>query len=427
MKNNHIIKAAILAALFAASGAQAAGFALIEQSASGMGNAYAGGSAAAEDASTVFFNPAGMTYINGTQVVGALHLIKPSAEFNNNGSIAGTARPLGGAGGDLGDLAFVPNFYLVTDIVPSVKLGLGINAPFGLKTEYDEGWIGRFQALKSEVKTININPAVAFKVNDQLSLGFGVSAMWAQAELTKAVNIGAAERFAKVKGEDWGFGFNMGAIYQATADTRIGVAYRSKVDQHLEGDSSSTFTGLDAVPNFALNTKVSAAVALPENFSVSAFSKVDDKWDLMGDVTWTKWSRFKELRVVRENGTGSTLTFTPENWHNTMRYSIGTSYHYNDALKLRAGLAYDEEAIDDQFRTARIPGNDRKWLSFGASYQVTPAGKMDIGYAHLFISDATIDDNQTVPVAPSPVGNGRLTGSYSAEVNILSLQYTHNF
>ena len=134
--------------------AQAAGFALIEQSGSGMGNAFAGGSAIAEDASTVYFNPAGLTYIEGTQLVGALHLIKPSAEFNNNGSLpGGGSRPLGGSGGDAGDLAFVPNIYFKTDLNDSIKLGIGINAPFGLKTEYDNGWIGRFQALKSEVKT----------------------------------------------------------------------------------------------------------------------------------------------------------------------------------------------------------------------------------------------------------------------------------
>ena len=428
MKKSHIIKAAVFAAFFAASGAQAAGFALIEQSASGMGNAYAGGSAAAEDASTAFFNPAGMTYIDGTQVVGALHLINPSAEFNNNGSVAGTARPLGGTGGDIGDLAFVPNFYAVTDIVPSVKLGLGINAPFGLKTEYENGWLGRFQALKSEVKAININPAVAFKVNDQLSLGFGVSAMWMQAELTRAVNFGPfGEGLAKIKGDDWGFGFNLGAIYQATADTRIGLAYRSKVNQKLEGDVNFTRPAGLPAPFVAAtpNGNVTAGVSLPENFSISAFSKLDDKWDLMGDVTWTRWSRFKELRVLRTSGT--VLTNTPENWHNTMRYSIGANYHYSDALKLRAGLAYDEEAIDDQFRTARIPGNDRKWLSLGASYQLTPAGKVDVGYSHLFISDASINDNQTVPVAPSPFANGRVKGAYSGEVDILSLQYTHNF
>ncbi len=425
MKKNHMIKAAVLASLFAASSAHAAGFALIEQSASGMGNAFAGGAAAAEDASTVFFNPAGMTYINGTQVVGALHLIKPSAEFNNNGTVAAAGKPLGGTGGDAGDLAFVPNMYLVTDIVPSVKLGLGISAPFGLKTEYDNGWMGRFQALKSEVKTININPAIAFKVNEQLSLGFGVSAMWAQAELTKAVNGGAlGEKFVKIKGDDWGFGFNMGAIYQATADTRIGVAYRSKVNQNLEGDSTSTLTAFNAIPTRTLNTGVKAGVILPETFSVSAFSKLDDKWDLMADVTWTHWSRFKELRIIRENGTNTTLAVTPENWNNTMRYSVGANYHYSDALKLRAGLAYDEEAIDDQFRTARIPGNDRKWVSLGASYQLTPAGKVDIGYSHLFISSASINDKQNTAALGF---NGNLAGSYDGEVNILSVQYTHNF
>jgi long-chain fatty acid transport protein len=398
--------------------AQAAGFALIEQSGSGMGNAYAGGSAIAEDASTIFFNPAGMTYIQGTQAVGALHLIKPSAEFNNNGTIpaAGTPpKPFGGTGGDAGDLAFVPNFYFKMDLSDNVKLGLGLNAPFGLKTEYDSTWMGRFQAVKSELKTININPAIAFKVNDRLSIGAGVSAMWAQAELTRAFNLGATETSVKIKGDDWGFGYNLGAIFQATADTRIGIAYRSKVDQHLEGDSSSPLVA-------ALNTNVKADVSLPENFSVSAFSKVNDSWDVMGDVTWTHWSRFKELRIDFANAVPDAVT--PENWENTMRYSIGVNYHYSDAIKLRAGLAYDEEAIKDEFRTARIPGNDRKWLSLGASYQMSPASKFDIGYSHLFISDAKIDDDQT---SAAEGRNGRITGDFEGSVDILSFQYTHNF
>jgi long-chain fatty acid transport protein len=395
--------------------AQAAGFALIEQSASGMGNAFAGGSAAAEDASTIYFNPAGMTYIQGTQVVGALHLIKPNAEFNNNGSIGGVGRPAGGNGGDAGDLAFVPNMYFKTDFSDSIKLGIGVNAPFGLKTEYDSTWIGRFQAVKSEVKTVNINPAIAFKVNDQLSLGAGVSAMWAQATLTRAFNLapfGGTETTVKIKGDDWGFGFNLGAIFQATQDTRIGVAYRSKVDQHLEGNSSS--------PGFAaLNTSVKAAVSLPENFSVSAFSKMNDSWDIMGDVTWTHWSRFKELRIDFANAVPDAVT--PENWENTMRYSVGVNYHYSDAIKLRAGLAYDEEAIKDQFRTARIPGNDRKWLSLGANWKASPSSSLDVGYSHLFISDAKINDNQLA------TANGRLIGGYDGSVDILSFQFTHNF
>jgi long-chain fatty acid transport protein len=407
--------------------AQAAGFALIEQSASGMGNAFAGGSAVAEDASTIFFNPAGMTYIQGTQAVGALHLIKPNAEFNNQGSVRALPRPLGGEGGDAGDLAFVPNLYFKTDITDSLMLGVGVNAPFGLKTEYDDNWIGRFQGVKSEVKTININPSIAFKVNNQLSLGFGVSAMRLEAELTSAVNAGGIESTSKVKGDDWGFGFNLGAIFQATADTRIGVAYRSKVEQHLKGDSKSPFTALNPIRTRTLNTDVTADVTLPESLSASVFSRLDDTWDLMGDVTWTRWSQFDELRIIRDNGTNSTLAVTPENWDNTMRYSIGINYHYSDTIKLRAGLAYDEEAVSDKFRTVRIPGNDRKWLSLGAGWQITPASKLDVGYSHLFISDAKIHDDQRIPVAPSPTGKGLVSGNYDASVDILSFQYTHNF
>ena len=403
--------------------AQAAGFALIEQSASGMGNAFAGGGAIAEDASTIFFNPAGMTYIQGTQLAGAIHLIKPSAEFNNNGSAAGAgagpfpSRPLGGSGGDAGDLSAVPNFYYKIDLNDNVKLGLGINAPFGLKTEYDKDWIGRFQAIKSELKTVNINPAIAFKLNDQLSVGAGLSAMWAQAELTSAVNLVTSERTSKVKGNDWGFGFNLGAIYQATQDTRLSLAYRSKVEQHLDGDVKfSTSNG--PTPN----GDVTADITLPETFSVSAFSQLNDKWDLMGDLTWTRWSQFQELAVYRDGG--SLLSKTTENWDNTLRYSVGASYHYTDAIKLRAGLAYDQEAVNDQYRTARIPGNDRKWLSLGAGWQVTPTSKLDVGYAHLFISDASISDKQNTATLGR---KGDLIGNYDGSVDILSLQYTHNF
>lgn len=397
--------------------AQAAGFALAEQSASGLGNAYAGAAAIAEDASTIFYNPAGMTYIEGTQVSGTLHLIKPQAEFNNRGSVAGALRPLGGEGGDAGDLAFVPNFYFTTPLTETVKFGLGVSVPFGLKTEYDKDWIGRFQGIKSELKTVNINPSLAFKVNDQLSLGFGVSAMWAQAELTSAVNLGGSERHSTVKGDDWGFGYNLGAIYQLTNDTRVGLSYRSKVEQHLKGDVKFSVSN-GPTPNG--NAK--ADLTLPESLSLSGFSKLNDKWDLMGDVTWTRWSQFKELAVYRSNG--ALLSRTHENWDNTMRYSLGVNYHYSDTLKLRAGVAYDEEAIKDQFRTVRIPGNDRKWLTFGAGWQVTPATKLDVGYAHLFLNDTKIDDDQRTAL---PLGKGRVNGKYDASVDIISLQVTHNF
>ena len=428
MKVNSNMKVVVAATLLGlASQTQAAGFAIIEQSGSGMGNAYAGAAAVAEDAGTIFFNPAGMTYIEGTQIVGAIHIIKPKADFDNQGSVNAAPRPLGDEGGDAGDWAFVPNFYYKRDLTDTFKFGLGVSSPFGLKTEYDKNWIGRFQGIKSELKTVNINPAIAFKVNDELSLGLGLSAMWIQADLTSAVNLGAAESSAKNKGDDWGFGFNLGAIYQITPDTRVGLAYRSKVEQHLKGDSRSPFTALNAIPTRTLNTDIKADVTLPETLSLSGFSKVNEKWDLLADVTWTRWSQFEELRIIRDNGTNSTLTVTPEHWSNTLRYSIGANYHYSENVKLRAGLAYDEEAISTEYRTVRIPGNDRKWLALGASWQATSSTKLDIGYAHLFVSDTKIDDDQRLPVAPSPVGKGRVNGEYDANVNILSLQVTHNF
>ncbi len=399
-----------------------AGFALSEQSGSGLGNAYAGAAAVAEDASTIYFNPAGMTYIQGRQLVGALHTIKTSGDFNNHGSIAAAGRPLGGEGGDFGSWAFLPNIYYKQDLTEQWKFGIGVGTPFGLKTEYNRNWMGRFQGIKSELKTININPSLAWKVNDQWSLGFGISAMWAEAELTSAANLGLlGATTVKNKGDDWGFGYNLGTIYQATPDTRFGVAYRSKVEQHLKGDVRSPFTLANGNPAATLNTDISADLTLPETFSVSAFSQLDERWQLLTDITWTRWSQFKELKIMRENGSNTTVgPSITEHWNNVLRYSVGLNYLYSDTIKLRTGLAYDDEAIDNEHRTSRIPGNDRIWLSLGASWQYTPETKLDFGYTHLFIKDARIYDDQR----PT---RGLIAGKYEGSADILSVQFTHNF
>ena len=360
-----------------------------------------------------------MSYLPDSQLVIASHLLRTSAEFSNNGSVAGAGKPLNGTGGDLGKFSILPNLYFSTAITPEIHVGLGINAPFGLSTEYDKNWLGRFQAVKSEVKTININPSIAFKVNDTLSLGAGISAMRASATLTRAVNFGAGgEGMVGIRGDDWGYGYNLGAIVQVTPDTRLGIAYRSKIDQMLKGDAH--FTRPAAVPFAAApDGGISASASLPENIAFSSFSKFSDQWELLGDVTWTHWSRFKELRINRDSG--ALLSLTQENWENTWRISVGANYRYTDNLKLRAGLAYDQEAIKDAFRTARIPGNDRTWLSIGAQYKVSEKSVLDIGYSHLFIKDAPIDDNQTA------TNNGRIKGEFDGDVNILSAQFTHNF
>ena len=433
MKKSTVLIAAIFST--ASLTASAAGFALIEQSASGMGNAFAGGSAAAEDASTIFFNPAGMTYLPDEQLAVSGHAIRPSAEFSNNGSHSALgAHTAGGNGGDAGDLSLVPNIFFSKAITPDIKLGLGISAPFGLKTDYENGWVGRYQALKSELNTININPSIAFKATDRISLGFGVSAMHASAVLSNAVDIGtltgvAALRqnfdgLAHLKGDDWGLGWNAGVIFQCNDTTRLGLAYRSQVHQKLGGNVDFTLPAgtpgalVAAFPNGAITAKLT----LPDSLSGSLFHQLNDKFDVMADLTWTDWSTFNNLTAIRSSG--AVVSNTVENWKNTVRVSAGTTYHLNDALKLRGGLAYDESPVPDASRTARIPDNDRIWLAFGASYKITPAADLDVGYTHIFVKSTSLNKTTDSTVAAL---RDVVTGSYDSNVNILSVQVTYNF
>lgn len=392
----------------------AAGFALIEQSASGIGNAFASGSANIEDASAIYFNPASMTYLPNGQLAVAIHAIKPSTTFTNNGTNLLGAPIQGGNGGDPGGLNWLPNFSYTKAISDRFRLGIAVNSPFGLKTEYDANWVGRYQATRSELKTVNINPAVSFKLNDQISLGLGVSAMYAKADLANAIKL-TSDGLVRVKGDDWALGWNMGAIFKLTDDTRMGLAYRSKIHEHLQGNV--TFSNTPAIALFA-NGDIHANLTTPDSFSISLAHQINDHWEIMADATWTHWSTFKDLTVYRASGA---LSSTPENWTNTMRYSLGSSFRVNDQWKLRGGVAFDESPVPEAYRTARIPDNDRIWLSMGASYQLTESSKIDFAYAHLFIGDTKINKVNDGLVKDA------IIGSYSSDVNIASLQYVYNF
>lgn len=383
--------------------AQAAGFALIEQNASGLGNAYAGAAAVAGDASTIFFNPAGMTRLPDRQVVMAGHLIKAQAHFT------GTVTPNigGGNGGDAGGLALVPNAYFAFRLTPDVHLGVGLNAPFGLATEYDADWIGRTQAIKSELKTINLNPSIAWKASESLSLGAGVSIQYAEATLTSATAASLPPPVGVVKGDDYGWGFNLGALWQVSPATRIGLAYRSEVDYTLEG----TFK----VNGITVNAPVFAGTTLPDSASLSFFHRLNDKWDLLADVTWTGWSDFDELRILRADG--SVLSLTEERWDDIMRYSVGASYRLDDSWSFRGGVAYDEAPVSDVYRTPRIPDGARTWIAVGGQYRLNRQGVIDFGYAHLFVEDVGLNKPDGV----------LLQGRYDSQVDILSVQYTHSF
>ncbi len=384
---------------------QASGFALIEQNASGMGNAYAGQAAVAEDASTVFFNPAGLTYLSGRQVVVAGHLILPSAKFTGSASTLLPVVLPTGTGGDAGAAAFVPNAYYAMDIGANLKFGIGLNAPFGLTTEYDANWMGQAQAVKSDLKTYNINPSLAWKVNDRLSLGVGLNWQRIEAELTSIHPVFGIP--VVMEGDDESLGWNMGALLDVDGASRVGVAYRSSIEHRLKGTLTAGAT-----------TPIFADVELPATASLSYWRRLNPTWDVLADVTWTEWSDFHSLDILPQAG-GPAISSVPELWENTWRYSVGINYHPSRAWTWRLGLAFDQSPVPDPaHRTPRIPDNDRTWVAVGGQYRFNAASAVDFGYAHIFVKDGNV----------AHTNNGvTLTGSYENKIDILSVQYTHSF
>jgi long-chain fatty acid transport protein len=402
------------------SQASATGFGLLNQNASGIGNSFAGGAAAAEDASTIFFNPAGMTLLPGRQLVIAAHAIRPTGEFDDRGSLPAAGQPLGGDGGDPFRWSGVPNLYLSWALTDRVSVGLGVNVPFGLRTEYDADWAGRFQALLSDLKTLNVNPSVAFKITDRISIGAGVDYQTADATLTTATNLGAFgfgnSGTVRIEGKDHGsWGWNVGALASLGDDMRVGLAYRSTIRHRIEGNvrfspSLAAFGRPDG--------PVFTEVELPDSASLSVFQRFDDRWDIMGDITWMGWSSFKQLDVFYDNGTR--LQSTTQSWDDAWRFSLGLNYRFNDAWKMRTGVAYDQSPVSDRHRTARIPDNDRIWLSLGAQWKPMPNIAIELAYAHLFVKDATINDDQGA-------AGGVLRGTYEGSVDIIGAQVGLSF
>jgi len=418
---------AIAVAGMTSTAAFAGGFAVGTQSGSGTGNAFAGGAAAAEDASVAWYNPAGMTLLPmGKQVAVAGHIVLPSFKFSNQGSTGAIGAGLLGTGngGDGGDLAVIPNGYFTTSINPNLRFGLAVNVPFGLSTEYNPGWQGQVTALESAIKTININPSLGYKISDTVSIGAGVSIQKIDAKLTSFTGSALTGNFI-LDADDVGYGFNFGIMAQATPSTRIGFSYRSEISYDLEG--TAVFS---AAPAF--NGNVRADLKVPETASLSVFSTMGSKWEVMADLTHTGWSNIQRLNVIRTNSSlvtalapggvaGSTLASLQFNWKDTLRVSVGANYKLSPQTKLRFGLAFDPTPTNDVDRTPRLPDQDRTWLAFGVQYKPNKDGVLEVGYAHEFVKDARV--STAGPTVPA----GRLNGSFNVKADILSVQYSHKF
>jgi len=451
--------------------ASAGGFAIAEQTVSGLGNAYAGGGAEANDASVVWYNPAGMTHLEGTEFQAGAHLIVPQFDYTDSGrtkqispSSGATLNPTPlptALKSDSGGLAaVVPNLYYSRNLTERVKFGLGVNSPFGLATKYSPNWIGRYHAVKSDILTINVNPALAVKATDRLSIGVGLSVQYIEADLTRAIDFdagcvgavakgklpagaggflltgcntpgsGTAEGFVKFKADDTSLGFNLGLLYELSSDTRISVAYRSRIRHSLDGKADFSTPAATISTNATTDGTMRALFAddgitvplvLPETISFSAYHNLG-RVALLGDITWTGWSSVPALKIVYDKPTTALtgVSADPLFFRDAWRLSLGMNYEVNDRLLLRTGAAFDQSPIKSaERRIAGLPDNNRIWVSAGASYRFSDKLSADFAYSHQFLPDTRI-------LHANSTGT-QLDGKFDNQGNIFSAQVRLSF
>lgn len=437
----------VLLLVSGAEHANAAGYAVDFQSVSGAGTAYAGGAAAASDASTIHYNPAGMALLDGDQMVIGGHYIAPFIDFDNGGAVIFDGTPItGGNGGDGGKNAVIPNFYYVSDRGGGLKFGLGINAPYGLVTKYDPDWVGRYNEVTTSLKTVNVNPSAAYRVNNELSIGGGLDLQYVRAKLSQAIDFGticvaaigagacvagfnlapqADDGTALVSGWDVAYGFNLGLLYEPTPATRIGVHYRSRINYVIDLDgefdvppNARAFLVAAGTPNAFIDVGAETKLTIPETASVSIHHTIDPRWAVMADVTWTRWRQLGELRInSSEPDTPVNLLVT--SWDDVFRVSVGATYQWNDDITLRGGLAFDESPTNDTFRGPGIPDSDRYIAAVGLGYRLTDSLTLDFAYQHLQLKDG--------PTKRLSGTGSVLNGEFDIDIDVVSMGVTWNF
>ncbi|MBV7548986.1 outer membrane protein transport protein [Pseudomonas sp. PDM26] len=390
-----------LAVALASTQIFASGFALNEQSISGMGTGFAGRSSSADDASTVFGNPAGMSRIKRQEVTGGIAAIDASTDIKDaQGAHPGTNK------GDMVPFTAVPMGYYVKPIDDHWAFGLGVYAPFGLITDYENGFQGAGFGSKSEVKVVTFQPTVSYAFNDKVSIGFGPTINRIGGTLESDVPL-FGDTHVKIKGDDVALGYNFGVLVQATDTTRVGLTYHSKVKYKIEGHTDIS-AGANSPSAFLKSNRYDASLKIetPESVDFSVTQQLTDAWTLYAGSTWTRWSRLKDITVNNDGVTaaqGGALspalfgTITEEqNWHDTWAYAIGTSYQLNKQWVLRTGLSIDQSPTNNTDRSPRIPTGDRTIFSLGAGYNVTDDLTIDVAYSYLKEEAVKVDRSNLV-------------------------------
>ena len=400
--------------------AAASGFMIRENSAESLATAFAGNASRADEPATVFNNPAGMSFLEGSQTQIGATVVLPGIHFQGSASVQPGSIPIAGDNSRQdGQVALIPHVYGTYDINDRFKFGIAITVPFGNTVDYAENWSGRYVNIKTGLLTADINPNLSYRITDHFAVAAGFSAQYLKGELAGAIpqflifGPTAPDGIYRFKGDGWGWGFNLGMLAEPFAGTRVGVTYRSRVDHRISGTlgfspSTSPYLGL-------VSGHASAEVDVPASITGSITQQITPEFSLSSDVQFTQWSIFKQVSVKSAN---PTFTFD-EQYKDSWMVSLGGVYRFDNTWTFRAGVGWDETPVRDAFRDVGVPDKDRYLVGAGFAYQITDSVGLDFGYAHYFAAHATMNEsaNRIDPFT----GAVFLQGKYNNHLDWLSI------
>ncbi|HGS5291422.1 TPA: outer membrane protein transport protein [Vibrio cholerae] len=409
---------------------QAAGFQLAEYSATGLGRAYAGEAAMADNASAQWRNPAMLTYLEGTQVSAGAIYVNPNVDVEGTVNHAQLGKTHASSN-DFAHDAVIPNFYLSHQLNEQMALGFALGTNYGMETDLGTDFAASHFGNQASVISKEANLNIAYQILPQLSIGGGVRYVMGEGHFgatapaknlirhpvtNNVMTLPKGTTLKYMEGEDNSWGWQVGSAWQINQNHRVGFAYKSEVVMDFEGHAEGVSYG-SYKPGMM-------SVTLPATAELASFHQLNDQWAIHASINWTDWSSFKELTAVFSEKSD---LIKSENWEDNYRFALGTTYQYDAKLALRAGVAYDTSAVDDKNRTATIPETDRTWVSVGGSYVATPQLTLDAGFTYIFAKDATINEPRDASDQTAAAIGGAFTGNVSGNVWLIGVQANYRF
>ncbi len=395
------------------SDASASGFLLREQSVAAMGNAFAGATAGAEDVSYSFYNPAAIIKQTGTKATLGATAIVGNVKGYEGKSPFGFDREMD----NVVDKAVLPSFAISHQLNDQVTVGLNLNSPFGLVTDYSKYWSGANHGTLSHLRTYDLMPMAAYRANEHLSFGAGLNIQYVTAELKNSAGTPYLNH-AKLKGDTTDLGYVLGALYEYSPATRFGVSYRSEVKHKLKGKIQ--FDRYIPTGNIATTMRdqdISARLTTPALLTFGAYHDINEKWAVMAEVQKTYWSSFEDLDIQGAHGLRN---ITEENWKDVWFYSIGASYKVDDQWKLKVGFAFDQTPVSIHTRTPRIPDSDRIWYSGGVEYKYDDNWTFNAGYTYIRAEKSKVE-------LKNDPARGDLHARYKGNIHLFGFSVNYNF